>query len=247
MTQIKRRWKVSPATIAPVLIISWAVTSAIATGFNFRPLVLLELQTQTLFFRLRGEVSPPSELVILAIDDDSLTRGRDAKELKELASIQSWPWRRTAYAEAIDKLIAAGARSIAVDVLWDLPSARPADDQRLQQTLKRHAGRVTLAALHATSQSIGGGLDQLVYPDPMFQVDPKAIGFINYSTEPDGQFRRFASVYLNQIDADLRQSAPNLLSFDEASLHTAKLPFNTPKGDYIFFYGGQNTFAIVPF
>ena len=247
MTQTKRRWRVSPAAIAPVLIISWAVMSAIATGFNFRPLVLLELQTQALFFRLRGEVAPPSELVILAIDDDSLTRGRDSKELKELASIRSWPWRRTAYAEAIDKLMAAGARSIAVDVLWDLPSERPADDQRLQQTLKRHAGRVTLAAIHATSESIGGGLDQLVYPDPMFQVDPKALGLINYSTEPDGQLRRFASVYLNQIDADLRQSKSDLLSFDEASLQTSKLPFNAPKGDYIYFYGGSNSFAIVPF
>lgn len=247
MTQTKRLWKVSLATIAPMLIMGWAVASAIATGLDVPPVRLLELQTQTLFFRLRGTVRPPQDVVILAIDDDSLTQGRDAKELKELAPIQTWPWRRTAYAEAIDKLMAAGARSVAVDVVWDLPSDRPVDDQRLQQTLQRYAGRVTLAALHAPSQSNGGGLEQLVYPDPMFQGDPKAIGLINYLTEPDGQLRRFASVYLDRIDADLRRSQPHLLSFDEASVGTSKLPFVAPKGDYIFFYGGQNTFTTVSF
>ncbi|MBW4471759.1 MAG: adenylate/guanylate cyclase domain-containing protein [Stenomitos rutilans HA7619-LM2] len=247
MTQTKHRWQVRPEAIAPVFISLLAVTSAIATAVNFQPLWQLELQTQALFFRLRGPVAPSQQVVILAIDDDSLTRGRDSKELKSLATIQSWPWRRTAYAEAIDKLMAAGAKAVAVDVLWDLPSERPDDDRRLQQTLQKYAGRVTLAALHASSQSNGGGLDQLVYPDPMFQVEPKSIGFINYLTEPDGRFRRFASAYLDRIDADLRRSQPNLISFDEASLQASKLPVAQPKGDYIFFYGGQNTFTTVSF
>ncbi|MBC7971674.1 MAG: adenylate/guanylate cyclase domain-containing protein [Verrucomicrobia bacterium] len=247
MTRTKRRWKVRPAAIAPVFISLWAVSSAIATAINLQPLRQLELQTQALFFRLRGAVAPPQQVVILAIDDDSLTRGRDSKDLKTLAAIQSWPWRRTAYADVIDKLMAAGARSIAVDVLWDLPSDRPEDDQRLQQTLQRYAGRVTLAALHASSQSNGGGLDQLVYPDPMFQIEPKSIGFINCLTEPDGRFRRFASVYLNRIDADLRRSQPRLISFDEASLQASKLPLASPRGEYLFFYGGQNTFTTVSF
>lgn len=247
MIKSNRRWHVRPAAIAPVCIGFWAVAGAIATAFNLQPLRLLDLQTQALFFRLRGAVAPPQEIVILAIDDDSLTRGRDSKDLKSLAAIQSWPWRRTAYAAAIDNLMAAGARSVAVDVLWDLPSDRPADDQRLHQTLQRYAGRVTLAALHTSSQSNGGGLDQLVYPDPSFQVAPKSIGLINYPTELDGRFRRFASVYLNQIDADLRRSQPDLRSFDEASVQASKLPSATPKGDYIFFYGGQNTFTTVSF
>jgi adenylate cyclase len=247
MIKSNRRWSVKPAAIAPLCISLWAIAGALATAFNVQPLRLLELQTQTLFFRLRGTVAPPKEIVILAIDDDSLTRGRDSKDLKTLAAIQSWPWRRTAYADVIDNLMTAGARSIAIDVLWDLPSDRPADDQRLQATLKRYAGRVTLAALHASSQTNGGGLDQLVYPDPSFQFEPKSIGFINYLAEPDGRFRRFASVYLNRIDADLRRSQPNLRSFDEASLQASKLPFAPPKGDYVFFYGGQNTFTTVSF
>ena len=246
MIKSNRRWSVKPAAIAPVCISLWAVGGAIATAFSFQPLLLLELQTQTLFFRLRGAVAPPQEIVLLAIDDDSLTQGRD-KDWKTLAAIQSWPWRRTAYAEAIDNLMAAGARSVAVDVVWDLPSDRPADDQRLQQTLQRYAGRVTLAAQHASSLSNGGGLEQFVQPDPAFQFEPKSIGLINYPTEADGQLRRFASVYFNQIDAALRRSQPHLQSFDEASLHAAKLPFAPPKGEYIFFYGGQNTFTTVSF
>ncbi|XGV94478.1 MAG: CHASE2 domain-containing protein [Leptolyngbya sp. BL-A-14] len=247
MTQTRHQWQVKPGAIAPVFISVLAMTSAIATAVDLQPLRQLELQTQALFFRLRGPVTPPQQVVILAIDDDSLTRGRDSKELKSLAAIQSWPWRRTAYAEAIDKLMEAGAKAIAVDVLWDLPSDRPNDDRQLQQTLQKYAGRVTLAALHASSQSNGGGLDQLVYPDPMFQVEPKSIGLINYLTEPDGRFRRFANVYLDRIDADLRRSQPNLISFDEASLQASKLPVAKPKGEYIYFYGGQNTFPTVSF
>ncbi len=247
LTTPKRKRMISPAAIGPLLVAVWAVSEAIGTALNLPLVRLLELQTQTLFFRVRGPVVPPKAIVILAIDDDSLTRGRDSKELKALAPIQSWPWRRAAYAEVIDKLMAAGAKAIAVDVIWDLPSDRPSDDQQLQKTLQRYAGRVTLAALHASSQTNGGGLTQLVYPDPLFQSKPKSIGFINYLTEPNGQFRRFTSAYLNGIDTDLHRSQPNLLSFDEASLQAAKLPFAPPKGDYIFFYGGQNTFPVVSF
>ncbi len=245
--QIARQRRFRPTVIGPLLILVWAAVSGIATALNWQPARVLELQTQTLFFRLRGSIAPPKDIVILAIDDDSLTRGRDSKELKELAAIQSWPWRRSAYADVIDKLMAAGARSVAMDVILDLPSDRPADDQRLQQTLQRYAGRVTLAALHAASPTIGGGLDQLVHPNPMFQTKPASIGFINYLTEPDGQFRRFGSVYLSRINPDLRRSQPNLISFDEACLRAAKLPFEPPAGDYIFFYGGQNTFTTLSF
>ena len=247
MAQTRHRWQVKPGAIAPIFISLLAVTSAIATAIDFQPLRQLELQTQALFFRLRGPVAPPQQVVILAIDDDSLSRGRDSKELKSLAAIQSWPWRRTAYAEAIDKLMGAGAKAIAVDVLWDLPSERLNDDQQLLMTLQKYAGQVTLAALHASSQSNGGGLDQLVYPDPMFQIEPKSLGLINYITEPDGRFRRFANVYLDRIDADLRRSQPNLISFDEATLKASKLPAAKPKGEYIYFYGGQNTFTTVSF
>jgi adenylate cyclase len=223
------------------------VLGGIVSGIELPILRSLDLHTQSLFFQLRGPVVPPTQIVILAIDDESLTRSRDAKELKELAPISSWPWRRTAYAAAINQVMAAGARAVAVDLVFDLPGENAADDQVLQSTLQRYAGRVTLAAFYATSQSLGGGLDQLIYPDPMFRTQPGSIGLINYLTEANGQFRRFTDVYLERIDPELRQSKGPLKSFDQAGLIAANWSFPNPKGDYIYFYGGQNTFSTVPF
>jgi len=135
-----------------------------------------------------------------------------------------------------------------VDVVFDSPSDRPQDDQQFHKTLQRYAGRVTLAAIQATSQSSGNSLEQLVYPDALFQTNPSSIGLINYVLEPDGQYRRFGWTYIQeQIGEDLRQSNPDLTSFTEATLKAARIPFSTTRGDYLFFYGAQNTFPTIPF
>lgn len=242
------KWRSSLAAFGPVLVGFWAVTSAIATALNPDLLRSLELQTQSLFFRARGQIAPPSNLVILAMDEDSLSQGVSFGQLKDLEPIKTWPWRRQAYAEVIQRVMAAGARSIAVDIVFDSPSDRLQDDQLLQKVLKQYPGRVTLAAIQAESQSGGGGLEQLIYPDSMFLTPPESIGFINYLLEPNEHYRRFGWVYLQQrIDPELRRSSSNIVSFTEASLTAAKLPFSNRKGDYIYFYGGQNTFPTVSF
>jgi adenylate cyclase len=242
------RLQLSLASFGPLLVGFWAISSAVLTGLHPEWLRSLELRSQGLFFAFRGPVAQPNNIVILAMDEDSLTQGAKFKQVKEFESIRTWPWSRAVYAEAIEKLMAAGARSVAVDIVFDSPSDRPQDDQRLQKVLQRYRGRVTLAALHTSSLSGGGGLDQLVYPDPMFQTTPGSIGFINYLLEPGGQYRRFAWVYLKeQVSPDLFQSAPNAISFPEAALKAANLPFSPPKGDYIFFYGGQYQFPTISF
>ncbi len=242
------KWRFRLSAVGPLLVGFWAVSGAVATAFNPDLLRSLELQTQATFFRLRGAVAPPSDVVILAMDEDSLSQGVNFGQLKDLEPIRTWPWHRTAYATVIERLMTAGARSVALDVVFDAPSDRPEDDRQLQKTLQRHAGRVTLAANHATSQSGGGDLEQLIYPAPLFQTRPGSIGLINYVLEPNGQYRRFGWVYLReQISADLRQSQPDLTSFTEATLKAARVPVAPPRGDYVYFYGGQNTFPTVSF
>lgn len=231
-------------SLGTLLVGVWAVGAAVATATNLNLVRALELQTQSLFFQLRGPRVPPDKIVILAMDEDSLTQGVNFKELQELAPIRTWPWRRSAYARVVDRLMAAGARVVSLDIVFDAPSDHPADDQALQRTLQRHAGRITLAASQADSLSGGGGLEQLIFPDPLFQTQPGSIGFINYLLEPDGQQRRFGWVYLQEkVSADLRQSQPDITSFTEATLKAAGFSLAPrSRGDYIYFYGGQNTF-----
>jgi signal transduction histidine kinase len=64
-------------------------------------------------------------------------------DAKSLAAIDAWPWPRSRHAELIDKLTASGAELVALDVAFSSPSIR-SEDERLAQTIRRHAGRVVL-------------------------------------------------------------------------------------------------------
>lgn len=73
-------------------------------------------------------------IVIVSIDDASL------------AEIGPWPWNRRVHADLVDALTRAGVRRIAFDIVFDRPSADPADDIALADALKRATARPLLAA-----------------------------------------------------------------------------------------------------
>ena len=92
-----------------------------------------ELDTVDARFAIRGELAPPEDIVIVGIDDPSIT---------ELA--ERWPFPRTLHAEAIKQLRADGARVIGYDVQFTEPSENPDDDQELADAIAQ-AGNVVLA------------------------------------------------------------------------------------------------------
>lgn len=229
------------------LVAGLAIALGAATAYQVVFLRLWELQTQQLFFNLRGPVAPRSKIVIIAIDADSLNIGNNARDRQDLVPIRTWPWRRTAYATAIERLMAAGAKSVVVDIIFDTPSDFPEDDQQLQRVLRRYAGRVTLAAIHTASSAAEGKMEQLVYPAPQFRTQPESIGFINWQPEADGQFRRFTERYLRQIVLDMGSPQTVLTSLAVAGVEAAGEVVPVDPGEYIHFYGGQATFTTLPF
>jgi adenylate cyclase len=92
-----------------------------------------ELDTVDARFAIRGDLAPPEDIVIVGIDDPSIT---------ELA--ERWPFPRTLHAEAIKQLRADGARVIGYDVQFTEPSENPEDDQELADAIAQ-AGNVVLA------------------------------------------------------------------------------------------------------
>jgi len=111
-----RRWRV-PATEAKArrlrLWLGFVAALLLGAGLAAVQLsswgrdLLQEVEGRTLDwrFRLRGPLPPPPEVAILALDDASLARfGR-------------WPLPRATLAEAVRRLQAAGARTVAVDIL----------------------------------------------------------------------------------------------------------------------------------
>ena len=102
------------------------------------------------------------------------------------AAIRRWPWPRRNYATVIDRLRAAGARSIVFDVDFSDPS-NPADDALLAQALARSGGLVALATFGQQAGSHDRrNLDAL--PLPEFR-DHVALASVSISPDADGLVR----------------------------------------------------------
>ncbi len=219
----------------------------------------MELNLQTLFWQLRAPTPPPTNIVILAIDDYSLDQGRlysrDPQGLSYFEPLQTWPWRRSVYATIIDRLMQAGARTVAVDLVFAEPSTYGAeDDAQLQRVLQTYGDRVVLAASYEENFTRPGSIIQLIRPlAPLEQALP-AIGSINYTIEADDRIhfmarefpRRWAAnnpIYAKEF-SDLIATVP---SFEQAILDSTRLPYPPPTGNQIFFYGPTGTFEQLSF
>lgn len=247
------------AWIGHLLTIAWAIAAAIATGGNWRLVQMWESHVQTMFFELRGPVASPENIVILAIDEPSLSMPKqllqtEPQKYAYLEPLKAWAWQRAAYAQVIDRLMAAGAKVVALDILFTNPSSYgTADDQQLAQILHRYPGQVTLAAEYAEAEIYQGRLIQLVQPERLFWTNPPSIGTINFPLEADGKVHRFASNFpkllaqQEEYPKDTLEALKDIPSFEEAVVKAANPEFIKPRGEYIHFYGPAGTFEQISF
>ncbi|HBO2502718.1 TPA: CHASE2 domain-containing protein [Pseudomonas aeruginosa] len=136
-----------------------------------------------LYDRLRNlaPLAVDPRILVVAIDDRSLE------------SLGRWPWPRSVHAELLDRLAAAGARIVLLDVIFSEPSSNPDSDRQLARSLCR-AGNVLLPLLRESVPRYG---------EPPREIPPTAplagcaagIGHINVEADSDGTVR---SVYLRE-------------------------------------------------
>ncbi|MBF2015891.1 MAG: CHASE2 domain-containing protein [Rivularia sp. T60_A2020_040] len=221
-----------------------------ASGSGFTS--LLENQAESLFYLLRGKVTPPKDIVILAIDNESISRPKESYEIDPidyayLEPLKSFPFQRRVYSQAIDKLVQAGARHVAVSILFDSPSRfGESDDKQLIDVLQRHGDKVTLAALYEKSQLPQGDSWQLVLPHQKFRTGSTSIGYTNFPLEIDGRVQKLGNLFPKQLAED--GIVPSVMpSFDQSLLLAANIKYPQPKGDRIYFYGGAQTFHTFSF
>lgn len=253
--QMRKGWvKVSLAGL-------WLGFVAIHVAANSPAAQLLDRQLQTLFFDMRGPQPAPSDIVILAIDDESLAQAEyyrnDPEQHAALAPIATTPWERRAYALAIDRLMAAGAKAVALDILFLADSGYgPADDDALQAALERWGERVVLAANFDDSNLRQGTMDRLLLPLPRFLETSVGVGSINSPVEIDGRIHRHGRAYLNDRrqwreaiapTSQLGQVEQNIDTFTEATLRAAQIEHPPRRGDFVRFYGPAYTFQHLPF
>jgi CHASE2 domain-containing sensor protein len=196
--QLNRDWlKVSLAGL-------WLSFLAVHVAADSLPVRLLDRRLQTLFFDIRGPMATPDDIVILAIDDESLAQAEhyraDPDAYPDLALLAQDPWPRQVYAIAIERLVEAGARVVALDLLFQNASSYgPADDTALATVLERYGDRVVLASTYSDDNWRQGSFIQAKLPLPAFRDTPMLTGTINFPLEPDGRIHRQGRAYLNDL------------------------------------------------
>lgn len=143
----------------------------------------LEFFARDWLMRTRGPLSPPGEVVIAAIDEESIKRfGR-------------FPWPRSVMARALERLREAHPRAVGLDVLYTDPS-NAGEDASLGQSIKK-AGNIVLAAQLANDR----GEDRAVWlkPLPEYESAAAGVGHVNVYTGYDGVAR---TLLLRDVDDD---------------------------------------------
>ncbi len=124
---------------------------------------------------------PPDDIVIVAIDDASLSE------------LGRWPWSRRVHAELVQRLTDAGARIIALDILFAEPDEQdPQSDLVLSQALTE-SQRVLLPIV-IEQRRLGGQLLE-VLPIPGLTRAAAGLGHVHIELDPDGIARK---VYLQE-------------------------------------------------
>jgi CHASE2 domain-containing sensor protein/tRNA A-37 threonylcarbamoyl transferase component Bud32 len=211
--------------------LGFAIVAAAVTAWN--PLILqsTDRDAQSLLQRAKVIQFPtpaPENVVIVAIDDDTLN------QLK-----QTPPLKRRLYAQVIERLMAAGAKVVAVDIVFDLPSpdsvaidnlapdnldcgsinqnSLSEDDRLLQQTINKYRDRLVLAAQYDIINTANWQQTQLTLPYCPFQA--ATIGTINFPTEADQRIHKFG----NHLNLPNLQNTDDSLTFADALLKKAGL------------------------
>lgn len=122
----------------------------------------------------------PQDVVIVAIDDASLAR------------IGQWPWPRSVHAELLDRLRAAGARAVALDIILTEPSSDANDDARLAAAMR--AGPPTVLPLIADWQRADRAPRE-VLPIASLAAAAAALAHVHLELDRDGIAR---SVFLHE-------------------------------------------------
>ena len=235
--------------------------AASAVGLNLGIVELWERQVQSVFFQVRGPVSAPDDIVILAIDNESLSQGQiytqNPERYADLRPIESWPWRREAYAKAINRLLESGAKAVAIDVTFPTPSTYgSADDEAFTQALTQHSDRVVIAAEYPVVAQQYGDLFKPSLPLAQFRNTGVQVGIINYLLEPNQKIHQLGQVFLADIAAQeaailgAAATTPDelpLRSFAQATLQAAQADSPQTPQENIYFHGPKGTFEHVPF
>jgi len=160
-------------------LVGFAVCMGIAALYLSDSFAFIERPLASARFQLLKS-EPSGDIVVVAIDPKSLQDTR----------MSVWPWPRSWHGNLIDKLRAAGARQIAMDVDFSARSSE-AEDAVLSAALERAGGTVILPVFEQSADA-GNGVPA-TKPLPQFMRHTR-IASANMRPDGDGIVRRLARV-----------------------------------------------------
>jgi adenylate cyclase len=167
---------------ALLLVVAAALAAGIGVlAYATHLLRRTELQTIDARFSVRGRQAPPSDVVLVGIDNATIDEMRN-HEIKT-----EFPFPRRYDATVIERLIHAGAKVIAIDMEFS-SETDPADDNALIEAIEKAHGKTVLAAANIGK---GGAVPVLGGNERLREFGARA-GAVVLSEDSDGVIRRFA-------------------------------------------------------
>lgn len=149
-----------------------------------------------------AEQAPDDRIKIIAIDEESLNQ------------LGPFPWPRSVYADMINNLMEAGAKSVALDLLLIDPAADEQDDALLSEQLQRYPQvylpvQVTLQSRQPDAESLL--VERVDRPAASLHVREEQLGHVNVLPDPDGVIRHM-TLGLSDENGELIPSLDVLLA-----------------------------------
>jgi adenylate cyclase len=153
-------------------------------GYAAHLLRRTELQTIDARFSVRGDRTPPSDIILVAISPEA------EQELVAYHLDARSPLPRRYDAQVVDRLRRAGAKVIAMDMEFTQQTSTAEDDPLIEAVGRAH-GKIVLATVNVTSEggtTIFGG-------EPLLRELGVRPAEVRLTLDSDGVVRRFAHAY----------------------------------------------------
>jgi adenylate cyclase len=226
------------ASIRALICAVSAAVLALAVWTENPNLERMELGLGDLLTENRGGGTINDQLVLIGIDQQSLNvldvlseeEVTGSPVLDEMSF--GWPFPRTVHAAVVEKLLAAGARAVVLDVIF---SGEREEDPKLKAVLDAHPRRFVIAFSFDSVESLGGrhGFERfdVKLPSPSVieregPMDPR-IGFATLFPDLDGRVR---SITPTRRQGD-REDSPVFHSMAYAALKQLDLAARIPEPD----------------
>lgn len=145
----------------------------------------VEVLAADLWFNVRGELSPPRDVVVVAMDESSY---------RVLGVPMDRAWPRALHAELLEKLKTYGVRRNVMDILFLGASSDPAADARLAKAMALSPTVIGADSGVRSGASSGGRfmIEELLEPPPLFSEAAERIALARLP-EDSGNVRRFGA------------------------------------------------------